>query len=69
MIVPSTMSQKVANGVVADPEREVACLAPHRHDDVPAPRRPGVLHEVLDELDADVARRLEPEGRDVRGER
>ena len=56
-------------GRLADAEREVAGLAPHRDDDVPAARRPRVLHQVADQLDADVARGLEAEGRDVRRQR
>ena len=53
---------------LADAEGEVARLPPHRDDEVPARRRPRVDHQVLDDLDADVARRLEPERVDVGGE-
>ena len=52
---------------LADAEREVAGLPAHRDDEVPARGRLGVDHQVLDDLDADVARRLEAEGVDVRG--
>ena len=34
-------------GGLADAEREVAGLAPHRDDEVPAPRRPGVDEQRL----------------------
>ena len=54
---------------LADAEREVAGLAAHRDDDVPAPGRARVLHQVAHELDADVARGLEAEGRHVRRQR
>ena len=64
----SGMSVSVAPGGLADAEREVAGLAPHRDDEVPARGRLGVDHQVLDDLDADVARRLEAEGVDVRRE-
>ena len=53
-------------GRLADAEREVPGLAAHRDDEVPARRRLGVHHQVLDDLDAEVARRLEAEGVDVR---
>ena len=53
-------------GRLADAEREVAGLAPHRHDEIPARRRLRVDHQVLDDLDAVVARRLVAEGVDVR---
>ena len=54
---------------LADPKRQVAGLAPHRDDDVPASRGLRILHEIAHELDADVARRLEPERRHVRWQR
>ena len=38
------------------------CLAAHGHDQVPARRRLGVNHQVLDQLDAHVPRGLEAEG-------
>ena len=50
---------------LADAEREVPGLAAHRDDEVPARGRLRVDHQVLDDLDADVARRLEAEGADV----
>ena len=56
-------------GRLADAEREVACLATHGDDDVPAARGPGVLHQVAYELDADVPRGLETEGGHVRRQR
>ena len=56
-------------GGLADAEREVTGLAAHRDDDVPAPRRPRILHQVAHELDADVTRGLEAEGGDVRRQR
>ena len=52
-------------GRLADAERQVSGLAAHRDHEVPARRRLRVDHEVLDDLDAEVARRLEPEGVDV----
>ena len=51
---------------LADAEREVAGLPAHRDHEVPARRRLGVDHQVLDDLDAVVARGLEPERVDVR---
>ena len=51
---------------LADAEREVAGLAAHRDDEVPARGRLGVDHQVLDDLDAVVPRGLEPERVDVR---
>ena len=56
--------QRRARGL-ADPEREVAGLAAHRDHEVPARRRLRVDHQVLDDLDAVVARGLEPERVDV----
>ena len=56
-------------GRLADAEREVARLASHRDDDVPAPRGPGVLHQVSHELDADVPGGLETERGHVRRQR
>ena len=53
-------------GRLADAEREVPGLAAHRDDEIPARRRLRVDHQVLDDLDAVVARRLEAEGVDVR---
>ena len=53
-------------GRLADAEREVAGLAAHRDDEVPARRGLRVDHQVLDDLDAVVARGLEAEGVDVR---
>ena len=50
--------QRRARGL-ADAEREVSGLAAHRDHEVPARRRLRVDHQVLDDLDADVARRLE----------
>src|SRR5688500_7480461 len=46
---------------LADAEREVAGRTPHRHAQIPAPRRLRILHQPLDQLDADVARGLEAE--------
>ena len=51
---------------LADAEREVAGLAAHRDHEVPARGGLGVHHQVLDDLDADVARGLEAEGVHVR---
>jgi hypothetical protein len=56
-------------GGLADAEGEVARLAAHRHDDVPAAGRPRVLHQVPHQLGADVAGGLETEGRHVRRQR
>jgi hypothetical protein len=53
-------------GGLADSQREVAGFAPHGDDEIPARRRFGVDHQVLDDLDAVMARRLESEGVDVR---
>ena len=50
---------------LADAEREVAGLAAHRDHEVPARRGLGVDHQVLHDLDADVARGLEAERVDV----
>ena len=47
----------------------MARLAPHRDDDVPAARGPGVFHQVSDQLDADVPRGLEAERGHVRRQR
>ena len=57
------------SGRLADAEREVARLAPHRDDDVPAARRPGVFHQVSDQLDSDVPGGLEAERGHVRRQR
>ena len=57
------------SGRLADAEREVAGLAPHRDDHVPAARRPGVFHQVPDQLDADVPGGLEAERGHVRRQR
>src|SRR6185503_18479922 len=46
----------------ADPEREVTGLAAHGDHQVPARRRARVDHQVLDDVDAEVARRLIAEG-------
>ena len=51
---------------LADAESEVAGLAAHRDDEVPPRRRLGVHHQVLEDVDAVVPRRLEAEGVDVR---
>ena len=48
-------------GGLAHPEREVARLPAHRDDEVPARRRLRIHHQVLDDLDAVVPRRLEAE--------
>ena len=56
--------QRRARGL-ADAERQVAGLAAHRDDEVPARGGVGVDHQVLDDLDADVARGLEAEGVDA----
>ena len=53
-------------GGLADAEREVTRLPAHRDDEVPARRRFRVDHQVLDDLDAEMARRLEAERVDVR---
>ena len=47
---------------LADPERQVPGLPAHRDDEVPAPGGLRVDHQVVDDLDADGARRLVPEG-------
>src|SRR5205085_6837867 len=60
--------QRRARGL-ADAEREVSGLASHRDDAEPAFGRARVLHQILDKLDADVARGLIAEGRDVRRQR
>ncbi len=62
------MSVSGRAGGLADAEREVARLAPHRDHEVPARGGPGVDHQVLHDLDADVARGLEAEGVDVGGQ-
>ena len=56
-------------GRLADAEREVPGLAAHGDDDVPAPRGLRVLHQVADQLHADVARGLEAERGHVRRQR
>jgi len=48
-----------------DAEREVACLAPHRHDEVPAAGGLRIDHQVVHDLDADGARGLVTERPDV----
>ena len=50
---------------LADAEREVPCLSAHRDHEVPARGGLCVDHQVLHDLDADVARGLETEGVDV----
>ncbi len=45
---------------LAHPQRQVAGLAAHGDDEVPARRRVGVDHEVLDDLRPVVPRRLKP---------
>ena len=57
--------QRGARGL-ADAERQVPGLPAHRDDEVPARRGLGVDHQVLDDLDAVVARGLEAERVDVR---
>ena len=57
--------QRGARGL-RDAEAQVAGGPAHRDDDVPARGRLGVDHQVLDDLDAVVARRLEAERVDVR---
>jgi hypothetical protein len=52
-------------GRLADAERQMTGLPPHRRHEEPVRRRLRVDHQVLHELDADVARGLEPEGVDV----
>jgi hypothetical protein len=47
---------------------EVAGLAAHGDDEIPPRRRLGVDHQVLDDLDAVMPRRLEPERVDVDGQ-
>jgi hypothetical protein len=49
-----------------DPKRQVACLPPHRHDEVPARRRFRVDHEVFHDLAAVVPGGLITERVDVR---
>ena len=56
-------------GRLADAEREVACLAPHGDDHIPAAGGPGVFHQVADQLDSDMPGSLEPERRHVRRQR
>ncbi len=56
------------SGRLAHPESEMSRLAAHRDHEVPARRRLGVDHEVLDDLDAVVACSLETEGVDPRRE-
>ena len=53
-------------GRLADAQRQVPGFAAHRDDEVPPRRGLRVDHQVLDDLDAVVARRLEPERVDVR---
>ena len=55
-------------GGLADAERQVAGLAAHRDHEVPARGGLGVHHQVLHDVDADVARGLEAEGVDVGGQ-
>ncbi len=56
--------QRRARGL-ADAESQVPRRSPHRDDEVPARRRLRVDHQVLDDLDAVVARGLEAERVDV----
>ena len=49
-----------------DRERQVAGPAAHGHHDVPPRRRPGIHHQVLDNVHAVVPRRLKPERVNVR---
>src|SRR5262245_16665079 len=42
----------------ADPQRQMARRAPHRHADEPAPGRLRVLHQAVDYADADLTRGL-----------
>ena len=43
---------------LADAEREVSGRPSHGHAEIPAPGRPRVLHQALDDADADVTGRL-----------
>ena len=52
-------------GGFAHADREMARLPSHRDDEVPPRRRLGVYHEVLDDFDTVVSRRLVPERIDV----
>ena len=61
----SGMSVSVAPGGLADAERQVAGLPAHGDDEVPATGGLRVDHQVVDDLDADRARRLVAEGPDV----
>ena len=55
-------------GRAADAEREMTGVAAHHGDEDPALGRGGVLHQVADELLAQVRRRREPERDDVAGQ-
>ncbi len=57
------------SGRLADAEREVARLAPHRDDDVPTASGPRVFHQVSYQLDSDVPGGLEAERGHVRRQR
>ena len=49
---------------LADAQRQMPGRPAHRHAEVPAAGRPRVLHQALDDADADVARRLVAERRE-----
>ena len=55
-------------GSLADTKRQMSGFASHGDDDVPAPRGPGVFHQVSHHLDSDVAGGLEAERGHVRWE-
>ena len=61
----SGMRVSVAPGRLPDPQGQMASLASHRDHEIPARGGLGVDHQVLDDLDAIVAGRLEPERVDV----
>ena len=52
-----------------DPDGQVAGRPPHGHDEVPPFRGDGVRHEVVHDVDAEAARRLEAERGNSAGER
>ena len=70
-LVPQLLGDERERGARAHAhaEREVSGRPAHGDHEVPAPRGLRVLHEVLDELRAELARGLEPEGRDAMRQR
>ncbi len=52
---------------LSNPQCQMAGLASHGHDQVPASGRTGVHHEILHDLNPDVTRRLKAKRRDPIG--